>query len=198
LHKLLEDYVLGTVDKVNWKLFKAGNYHAPIIDSFHEAHSTKPRTCVPELQLAFTKNMKKTTWDAKNVWLRAMIDVVRWQGHKHCVIYDYKTGSNQSAAKHRAQLMLYALLMLIRYPKLETIEVTAIYLDQRVDNFYTSYIRNDLDLYWPRYLKRLQAVTECEDFQPNPNGFTCKWCQHKIKQEGLGQTKPACEFAYVR
>jgi len=142
--------------------------------------------------------MKTTKWDAKNVWLRGMIDVVKWESKTHCTIYDYKTGSNQSAAKHRSQLMLYSLLMFIRYPKLETIEATPIYLDQRIDNFYTSYTRNDVDLFWPRYLKRLQAVTECQDFQPNPNGFTCKWCQHKIKQEGLGQTKPACEFAYVK
>jgi len=198
LHELLENYVLGTVDKVNWKLFKAGNFHAPIIDTFREAHSTKPQTCVPELQLAFTKDMKKTTWESRTAWLRAMIDVAWFKSNTHAVLYDYKSGSNQAAAKHRAQLMLYALLMFIRYERLETIEVAPIYLDQRLDNFYTSYTRNDLELYWPRYLKRLQQVTECEDFQPNAGPFSCKWCQHKVVQISLNQTEPACRYAYIK
>jgi RecB family exonuclease len=195
LHELLENYVLGNTDEVNWKLFKAYDYHAPIIESFREAHSSKPKACVPEYQLAFNKNMVKTKWDAKNVWIRAMIDVMWRKSSTHAVLYDYKTGSNQSAAKHRSQLMLYALLYMLRNPKIESVEVAAIYLDLKIDNFYTSYNRNDINLYWPRYHARLKQVTECREFKPNPNGFTCKWCEHKKIQDGA--KKPACAYAYT-
>jgi RecB family exonuclease len=148
-----------------------------------------------EYPLAFTKDLKSCKWDSKNVWLRAAIDVVLRKSKKAVVLYDYKTGSNQSAAKHRSQLMLYALLYMLKHTNIEHVEVAAIYLDLKLDNFYTSYTRNDIDLYWPRYLGRLQAVTDCRTFEPNPNGFTCKWCQHKKINEQLGQTKPACEYA---
>ena len=197
LHELLEQYVLGNTSEINWKAFKAGDYHAPIIDSFRAAHSAKPKSCVPELLLAFKKDLSKCKWDAKDVWLRGAIDVALFDGRTKATLYDYKSGSNSSAAKHRAQLMLYALLMFIRYPKLETIRVAAMYLDLKLDVFYTNYTRSDVDLYWPRYLARLQAVTNCDNFQPNPNGFTCKWCQHKKVQTDLLQVVPACEFAYV-
>lgn len=197
LHNLLENYVLGNVAEVNWKRFKSGDYHEPLVEHFRRTHRTKPKACIPEFQMAFTKDLKKTKWGAKNTWLRAMIDIVIHSSKSDVRLYDYKTGSNQSAAKHRSQLMLYALLYMLWNEKVENVEVAAVYLDLKLDNFYTSYTRNDLELYWPRYLARLQQVTEQQSYQPNPNGFTCKWCQHKKANENIGQVEPACEFAYI-
>ena len=100
------------------------------------------------------------------------------------------------AAKHRSQLMLYAMMMFLAYPELQKIKCAAIYLDIKKDLFFTDFTRSDLDILWTRYKWRLQQVTDCQDFQPNPNGFTCKWCQHKKPQPDLGQDKRACEFAH--
>jgi hypothetical protein len=32
--------------------------------------------------------------------------------------------------------------------------------------------------------RRGEAMTTCEDFQPNPNKFSCKWCPYKPKELG--------------
>jgi RecB family exonuclease len=148
-----------------------------------------------EYPLAFTKDLKSCKWDSKNVWLRAAIDVVLRKSKKAVVLYDYKTGSNQSAAKHRSQLMLYALLYMLKHTNIEHVEVAAIYLDLKIDNFYTSYNRNDINLYWPRYYARLKQVTECREFKPNANGYTCRFCEHRTIQDKA--EKPACAYAYT-
>jgi len=195
LHELLEEYVLGTTDEINWKQFKSGKFHAPIIDQFRELYQQDK--CVPELKIAFTKEMQLTKWDADDCWLRGAIDVTTYDTPQTAKIYDYKSGNNASAAKHRAQLMLYAMMLFLSQPEVQTIEAAAIYLDHKITNFYTSYRRSDVNLYWPRYQQRLARVTDCRDFQPNPNAFSCRWCQHKTIQEELGQVEPACKFAYV-
>ena len=197
MHTALEMYVKGEWDEFDWSMFKSKTYHQDLIEKFRDQYLTN--LCIPELKLAFHKNMKPVKWDAKNMWLRGAIDIVLWDDKtkKQCSIYDYKSGSNQSAAKHRSQLMLYALMMFIRYPELEFIRSAPIYLDHRASIFYTDFRRSDLNILWPRYLHRLQTVTKAKTFTPNPNGFTCRFCQHKKIQEDLNQTEPACEFAYI-
>jgi len=197
LHDLLEQYVLGNTDEVNWKLLKSGKYHTPLIDQFRDL--AQNGNCIPELKIAFREDMTPTTWEANDCWLRGAIDVITYNeiDPSQAIIYDYKSGSNASASKHRAQLMLYALMVFLSQPEVQTIQAAAIYLDYKIDNFYTSYQRSDVELYWPRYQQRLLRVTNCRDFQPNPNGFSCRWCQHKTIQEELGQVEPACKFAHV-
>jgi len=197
MHNALERYVNGKDEELNWSMFKAKYSHQDIIETFRDEYLTG--LCIPELKLAFNKNMKPVHWVASNMWLRGAIDIVLWHDEtkKQCSLYDYKSGSNQSGAKHRSQLMLYALMMFITYPELEFIRTAPIYLDHKVAIFYTDFRRSDLDLLWPRYLQRLQAVTKARTFTPNPNGFTCRFCQHKKAQEALNQTEPACEFAYI-
>tara|TARA_R110000803_G_scaffold79057_3_gene144497 strand:- start:25529 stop:26326 length:798 start_codon:yes stop_codon:yes gene_type:complete len=196
LHEMLEDYVQGTRPDVNWSTMKSNDHYAPIIESFKEGYATG--MVMPELKLAFTKDMIVTDWDKPDAWLRGAIDVTEYLNVKKtkAILYDYKSGQDSMAAKHRSQLMLYALMMFIAYPELEEIKCAAIYLDIKKELFFTDFTRNDLDILWSRYQWRLQQVTECQNFKPNPNGFTCKWCQHKKIQPELGQTAPACEYAH--
>lgn len=198
IHEKLEDYVMGKREKFPWTTIKAGQHYAPIIDEFRKLY--KENRVVPEFQLTFTKDMQPSEWDAPNCWLRGAIDVLVWENDKRtkASLYDYKTGQDTMSAKHRSQLMLYALLLMILYPELEEVRCAAIYLDIKKDLFYTSFTRQDIDMLWPRYLDRLQQITNCENYDPNPNGFTCRWCQHAKPIEELEQTEPACEYAHVR
>jgi len=195
-HDMLDQYTTEQINIIKWSLFKSGRYHQPMIDRFRDMHKTGNLTS--ELKLTFTKDMQETTWMAKDAWLRAALDIVAYDDSgTSALIADWKTGNNQAAAKHRGQLMLYAILLFLIKPELQEIKATAVYLDYKQDCFYTSYLRNDVTLLWPRYLARLQAISNCTDYQPNPNAFACKWCQHKVTQETLGQVEPACKFAHV-
>jgi len=197
IHEMLEAYVNGVSDKVTWSAMKSRKYYAPIIEEFRETRIKG--LCFPELDLAFTKEMQKTDWMAPNAWLRGAIDIAVFNKDKtHCDIYDYKTGSNRSAVKHRSQLMLYACMMFILYPKLQTLRCAAIYLDHRSQPFFTDYHRQDLDLFWPRFKARLLKVTDAVEFLPNPNAFTCAYCSHKEIRTDLNHTKPLCDWAHTR
>jgi len=196
LHDMLEQYVLGNLNEVKWKSMKSHDYHAPIINSFADLFDEG--LCTPELKVAFTNDMKPTKWDAKDMWLRGAIDVVVWKDKKKeaATIYDYKSGQDLYATQHRTQLMMYALLMFHLFPSLQSINSAALYLDLKKDPFYTQFTRDDVELLWPRMYERLNRVTDCRDFQPNPNGFSCKWCQHKKIIPELEQAEPACKFAH--
>ena len=196
IHDMLEKYVLGEIDTLKLSMMKSGDFHEPLLTSFREKYLTGH--IEPELKLAFTREMEVTGWDSPNMWLRGAIDVVEWGDQSPtAILYDYKSGSNSSAAKHRSQLMLYAMMIFIAYPEVAAIRVAAIYVDHKLDNFYTDYTQKDVAQFWPRYQQRLQRVTDCTKFSPNPNGFTCRFCQHKKAQESLSQVEPACSFAHV-
>jgi ATP-dependent helicase/DNAse subunit B len=177
LHELLENYVLGTTKKVAWSKFKSGDFHQPMIDRFRKLY--QDGVIEPDM------------------WLRGAVDLVHRPTPDHAILYDYKSGSTSSSAKHRAQLMLYAMMMYFAYPELERIDVAAVYLDHKQSPFYTTYTRADVPNFWPRFQLRLQAVTSCTEFKPNPNGFSCRFCQHKKTQDELDQTEPACKFAFT-
>ena len=45
--------------------------------------------------------------------------------------------------------------------------------------------------YFEKYNKRLRAISDCTDFKPNPNAFSCKWCPYKgnICEFGIEDTR---------
>lgn len=192
-HELLEHYVMGELDVLPWDVFRSEIYHETLIESFRAAYLNDQ--CIPELKYSFTEDMKETEWEAPDMWLRGAIDVVvLLDGWKDIAIYDYKTGSNKSSAKHRDQLMLYALLMMIKYPEIESIKSAPIYLDHRQEPFLNNYNRNDLQLLWPRYHERLKRVTNTTEWIANPNRFNCNWCSYSTPQPEIGQEEPACMY----
>jgi hypothetical protein len=194
LHNILEEFVNGTTDALAWSKLKSKVYHKLLIDGFKEDFNNG--LCIPELKFAITSDLKITKWDAKNMWLRGAIDVVVFETPQklRAAIYDYKSGRNSNSAKHRSQLLLYAMMMFLMYPKLEHIRSAPIYIDHSTNPFHTEFVRADFDLFWPRFEARFKRITNSTHFPPNPNRFSCQWCQHKVAQESLGQTEPACKF----
>lgn len=196
LHELLESYINGDINELPWSKFKSGDYHADLIEALRE--DKIKGLCHPEYILAVTVDMKETTWDAPDVWLRGAIDILNYhdESEQLAIVLDWKSGNNQSTAKHRSQLMLYCLVLFILKPDLQAIRAAPVYLDHKEELFYTEFTRADVDLLWERYYQRLRAVTDAREFLPNPNAFTCRWCQHKAIQPTLNQTEPACKFAH--
>ena len=132
LHGLLEAYVKDK-DKMVWTKLKSSTYHQSLIDIFKADY--KKGLCIPELKFAFTKNMKKTKWDSRTMWVRGAIDIIVFETKqkKRAAIYDYKSGGTYASVKHRAQLLLYALMMFMLYPDLEYIKAVPIYIDHMLN-----------------------------------------------------------------
>jgi len=196
LHTLLECYIDGTTDSLDYAVFKSKKYHEPLIEALKE--DWRRGLCIPEMKFGFTYNWDVTDFASNDMAFRGLIDIVSFfdEDKKGALLLDWKSGSDFAGATHRDQIMLYVLCLFKMYPNLEYIKSAPVYVDHRKPIFYQEYVRPNLELLWPRYSERLRRVLDCREFVPNPSAFSCKWCSHKTTQESIGQTEPACEFAF--
>ena len=109
----------------------------------------------------------------------------------HARVIDFKTGKILgNEIKHTEQGQLYQLATFIKFPDLETIDVEFWYLDHpEKDDVKSSYTRQQGTRYFNKFDKRGAKLTDCLDFIPNPNLYSCKWCPF------LGN---ACEYGVSR
>lgn len=193
IHKMCEDYVKGLIDtcppaihqfekELNWLQDMRVNY---------------PKCVVVEQEWAFRRDWSMTTWFAKDVWLRAKLDVVyldpyKDEGH----IIDWKTGkmSEYKLAEYLEQLELYALVTLLKYPELEKVTPSLGFIDHGIkfpDHPRPYFTRADIEglkLKWEEKVRRMMSDTI---YPAKPNKL-CGWCHYRTsnKANGGGQ----CDF----
>ena len=94
-------------------------------------------------------------------------------------VIDFKTGKRYgNEVKHTEQGQIYQLATFLRFPELEHITVEFWYTDLGEKDI-KQYTRAQGAAYFDKYNNRLSAMTDCTDFPPNPNAFSCKWCPYK-------------------
>lgn len=172
VHKAMEDGVGGKAIPAAYGHFR------PIIDRIRAAPGQKQT----EQKWGLTRNLLKTDFFAKDVWVRGVLDlaIVR---PKIGIILDYKTGKVKQDAD---QLKLFAGAGFALYPFMERIKTGYAWLDH---NQITSeeYTREDAPLIWQEFLPRIERMQRAEaegEWQPKPSGL-CGWCP-------VGRAK--CEF----
>lgn len=114
-------------------------------------------------------------------WLRLKLDAMVMHSKTVATVIDFKTGKKfGNEIKHGEQLQLYALTTFLRYPELEEVYAELWYLDQPEGGNVTSkrYTRQQALMFKPAWTKRGVKITEATDFPPNPNKFSCQWCQY--------------------
>ena len=123
------------------------------------------------------------------VWLRLKLDALVHLSETEAVVIDYKTGKKfGNEIKHGEQLQMYQLCTFLRYPKLEVVHTELWYLD--VDDLTHKMFTRDQGLRFKRsFDQRGSAVTDCTDFKPNPNRFSCHWCRYGTKEGSTGDCK---------
>lgn len=111
-------------------------------------------------------------------WLRLKLDALVFPHPTEAIVIDYKTGKKYgNEVKHNDQVLIYQLCTFLRYPKVERVTAQLWYLDQNevTERVFT----RDQGLRFRTAMdKRGRAITECTDFPPNPNKFSCQWCQY--------------------
>lgn len=94
-------------------------------------------------------------------------------------VIDYKTGKRYgNEVKHTEQGQVYQLATFLRFPELEQISVEFWYVDLGEKDI-KQYSRAQGMAYFDKYNNRFMSITDCTDFKPNPNAFSCKWCPYK-------------------
>lgn len=138
--------------------------------------AASPGTKKAEFQMAINASLEPTGWFDKDVYCRAIADLVVDRGTK-AALFDYKTGKK---ADDFTQLKLTGSLYFQHAPEVETITCAFVWTkDKSVTRCVIK--REEMADLWsglsPR-IERYQKAFRDHDFPPRP-GRHCKWCPVK-------------------
>lgn len=168
VHKAIEDmFNLGTPLPAEFEIYR------PLIDKVRRL--TKSATSVlVEKKLAVDVNKQPTDFDAEDVWVRGIADLIVLKGTTAIAI-DWKTGKMRDSLD---QLILMGLFIFEHYPHINTVFAALAWLKVGQTTRLTMHRHGmaSLWLQWEdRYLRLAKAV-KAGEFIPTPNGLCNGWC----------------------
>lgn len=132
-----------------------------------------------EGEWAVNRDWAPVAWASDDAWCRMKLDAFVQTSPTTARVIDYKTGKRfGNEIKHTEQGQIYQLATFLRFPDLDHITVEFWYVDHGEKDL-KQYSRTQGTAYFDKYHTRFQAVTDCTDFPPNPNAFSCRWCAYK-------------------
>lgn len=129
---------------------------------------------VVEEKIALDSSLRPTTWMAKNVWVRGIIDI-GVVGSETAYLLDWKTGKRKPDSD---QLQLFAALAFAIYPWIDNVVTGFIWLKENKfdkEKFTREQITDIWGGFLPR-LNRLAASYEQDKWLPKPSGLCRNWC----------------------
>lgn len=177
VHLAAEKYVGGGVELVP----ELQNF-APEMERLKEL-AAKGKVSM-EGEWAYAQDWTPVAWMSSDAWCRIKCDVVVFMDTDFAVVIDHKTGKRfGNEVKHHEQMQLYQLGTFLRYPKVKRVRVELWYHD--LDELHAAEYRRDQGLRFAAgFEKRGLAITTAEDFPPNPNAYSCRWCPYKPVEKG--------------
>lgn len=177
LHEAAEKYVRGGVE-----LISELQSFSPEFARLRELNEEGKLSL--EGEWAYNKKWEPVAWMSSDVWCRIKCDTIAFMSEDEAVVIDYKSGKRfGNEVKHSEQMQLYQLGIFLRYPKIKKVTVELWYLD--LDELHSMEYRRDQGMrYLDSFSRRGESMTTCEDFPPNPNAFSCRWCPYKPVERG--------------
>lgn len=166
VHKYMEDAVDGrnALPKEHANL-------QPIVDKVRAAPGTK----LLEYKCGLTESLKPTTFFAKDVWLRCVIDYAAVTPDRARVL-DWKTGKQKDDFD---QLGLFAGAVLAKYPTVDVVDAGYVWLKDRAITRKTFHRKDIQEEVWQPMLTRVTRMRQSMDaneFNPRPSGLCRKYC----------------------
>lgn len=180
LHEAAEAYVRGGVELVP----ELAKHFTPEFERARDLFKAGKLSL--EGEWAFTREWEPVAWMSSDTWCRIKADMVCTMTDDFAVVVDYKSGKKYgNELKHSEQMRLYAIAVLLRNTEIQKVRTELWYLDQ--DDLTSMVYTRDQGLrFLANFERRGEELTACEEFKPNPNAFSCKWCPYK--PEHLGGT----------
>lgn len=178
IHELAEQFVKGHLKELpdELKQFK---------EEFLELATNDQIEVDPESKWCFDDDFNPLDdFFHDGAWLRMVVDCAAWvEDTKTLTIIDYKTGKVYPG--NEAQLELYAMGGLIKYPQAEYVEPVLWYLDQGMikPDDPVKYSQDDLEGLKEKWLVRTGAMLSDTKFRPTP-GDACRWCHFSNSKGG--------------
>lgn len=178
LHDAAQKFVQGGVEL----LPELSKYFQREYERARELYSLK--RCTTEGDWAYTKDWGPTAWMSADVWVRMKLDLCVQMNDTEFVVIDYKSGKRYgNEMKHAEQMQIYTIGTFCRYPNAKKVTTELWYLDQ--DELATmTYTREQGLKFVKSFERRGNLLTDCEEFPPNPNVFSCRWCPYKPTSKG--------------
>ena len=177
IHEAAERYIKGGVELID-ELQKFKEEFEQAREMFAAGKATT------EGEWAYTRNWEPVAWMSSDVWCRIKCDLVVHMTEADAVVVDFKSGKRRfNELKHAEQMQLYVLGALCKYPKIEKVTTELWYLDLDEISSMT-YTREQGLRFLKNFERRGTLLTECEEFPPNPNVHTCRFCPFKAKELG--------------
>ena len=147
--------------------------HLAYLEGIAAALAASPGTKLTEMQMAVNASLEPTGWFDKDVYCRAVADLVLDCGSK-AGLFDYKTGKK---ANDFLQLKLTASLYFQHAPRVEVIKCAYIWTKDRSSST-VEIGRDEIGEVWaelaPR-IERFQNAFRDQDFPPRPS-WQCRGC----------------------
>lgn len=174
VHKVLEAKAKGTLDESS--LSVEGRATLRQWGDVAERIVSQPGDKYFEHQMAVNRQLTPVDWFAKDVWLRAIADVLVVSGDT-AVCLDYKTGKVKD---NPTQLQLFAAMTMWQFPEVNKVKTSFVWLaHNQMTN--ATYERRFLSAMWSALEPRLDKVQETIElgvFKAKP-GPLCPWCPAK-------------------
>jgi hypothetical protein len=165
VHKVFEDRI---------KLDKAIPEELKQHERFMQIQATRPGVIQTEQKIALNKQLQPTTFFAKDVWFRGVLDYNAVSG-RVATIVDYKTGKPH---KKFSQLKLFALWIFAQYPDVQMVH-TMYYWTTTETTTTEVYTREQIRDLWRDFTPNLVQYREAflaNIWQPRPSGLCNGWC----------------------
>lgn len=163
VHKAAEDYI--SLDK---PLHPDYEFMRPQLDVLKKLPGTK--YC--EYEMGLTKEFEPCKFNAPNVWLRGIADLLVVNDNRARIV-DYKTGKSRFA--DTKQLELLSLLVFKHFPYVTHVKAGLVFVVAH-DLVTADYTQEKSDEYWMRWLPEIDRLEQCfasNTWNPKQN-FTCK------------------------
>jgi hypothetical protein len=144
--------------------------YQPIVEKVTQ----RPGQKLVEFKFGLTAGLKPTTFFAKDVWVRGVIDFGLLTP-KSATALDWKTGKPKSDAD---QLKLFAGVMLQTYPYLDKVKTGYVWLAYNKMDTQT-FSREEAPDIWQDFsirVHRMERSLKEDDFPPRPSGLCRAWC----------------------
>lgn len=173
IHTSCEEYINGTTGALTPE---ADKHFGPQLDLLRVMYEDGLVSL--EGEWGMNRDWEPTDW--KTAWLRLKLDAMVMHDERTATVIDFKTGRKfGNEVKHGEQLALYQLVTFLRYPQLEKVYAELWYLDQGTDNVTSlTFIRPVGLKYRSNFDRRGHKLTACDTWPPNPNKFSCQYCQY--------------------
>jgi ATP-dependent exoDNAse (exonuclease V) beta subunit len=130
-----------------------------------------------EVEFGLDKKLNPVGYYSKEAIIRGKIDKLIIKDSEYIII-DYKTGKFPEAQYHdNGQGILYALWFFRKYPEIQEIKMTYVFVEHLKEHVYT-FKRQYLQNYATLYSNKIIKIEKCEDYVKNETKL-CDYCDYR-------------------